>query len=310
MKKKFLFQRLAMLLPELEAYYHQKRKEDYDCHSLTHDLTWRKRIHGLVLLLLKLNSIFIGHRITVLHGRHTQKNVPTIYACTHVGRYDIETTVQLIGRQCRFFMGDPGAVYQNFDGLILWLNGTIFTDTAFDEDRHIGKENCISVLEHGSNILIYPEGAWNITENLPVMKLFDGTSEMAIRTGARIVPIAIEKYDRHYFANVGKEIDPSGYSLSDKKALTSCLRDKLCGLKWDIWEAQGITSRTALPPDAAQQYLADIMAESENGYTLEEIERTRYHDKTGTSPQEVFAHLDKLIPRRENAFLFRKQKII
>lgn len=149
-------------------------------------------------------------------------------------------------------MGDPGSVYKNFDGVVLWLNGAIFVDTAYKEDRHIGKENCVKLLEHGGSLLIFPEGAWNISENLIVMSLFSGTAEMAIRTGAEIVPIAIEQYGKHYYANIGKNLSSAGYALNEKQELTEHLRDALCTLKWDIWTRHPIISRASLPLDAAE----------------------------------------------------------
>ena len=39
--------------------------------------------------------------------------------------------------------------------------------------------------------------------------------------------------------------------------------------------------------------------------TLESIEATRFHDKAEMEQREAFSHLDKLIPSRENAFLWR-----
>lgn len=56
----------------------------------------------------------------------------------------------------------------------------------------------------GGDLLIYPEGAWNITENQVVMPLYTGTAEMAIRTGAEIIPIAIEQGGKRYYANIGE----------------------------------------------------------------------------------------------------------
>ena len=304
MKHKNFLLRLMMPLPELEAYYRAQRAEQFQNGEPVRGIEWRKRTHGLIIALLKLNRIFSGQKLTVMADRRSRTGRPLIYACTHVGRYDIEMAIQLIGDPLWFFMGDPGAVYKNLDGLILWLNGTIFTDTAFKEDRHIGKETCVKTLEQGGSLLIYPEGAWNITENQVVMPLFSGTAEMAIRTGVEIVPIAIEQYGKHYYANVGENISPAGYDLTQKQRLTDDLRDALCTLKWEIWEQFPITSRASLPKDAADQYLAGIMSQTENGYTVEEIIRTRFHRKE-TSPEEAFAHLEKLIPCRENAFLFR-----
>lgn len=49
-----------------------------------------------------------------------------------------------------------------------------------------------------------PEGACNITPNLPVMKLYDGTASMALETGADIIPIRIEQYDNDFFVCIGE----------------------------------------------------------------------------------------------------------
>lgn len=304
--KKNIIQRLAMPQNELEAYYRVQRVERYKNNEPIRGVKWRKRTHGLVLALLRLGQIFSGQKLTIIGDRRGQTDRPVIYACTHVGRYDIEMAFQSIWAPFWLFMGDPGMVYKSFDGLILWFNGVIFADTAYAEDRHIGKETCVKTLEQGGSLLIYPEGAWNITENQVVMPLYPGAAEIAIRTGAEIVPIAIEQYGKHYYANIGAVISPSGYALSQRWELTNRLRDALCTLKWEIWERFPVTSRASLPEDAAQEYLDGIMSQSENGYTVEEIVRTRFHSKE-TPPQEAFAHLKCLTPCRENAFLLRRR---
>lgn len=86
----------------------------------------------------------------------------------------------------------------------MWLNGVLYLDTAYKEDRMIAKEMGIRLLNQGGSLGIFPEGAWNVTENEVVMKLYSGTAEMAIRTGADIVPIAIEQRGRTFCVNIGK----------------------------------------------------------------------------------------------------------
>ena len=49
-----------------------------------------------------------------------------------------------------------------------------------------------------------------------------------------------------------------------------------------------------------------IMEQSENGYTEEEIERTRFHDRNEEAHKEAEGCLDRLIPKRENAFLLQE----
>ena len=143
--------------------------------------------------------------------------------------------------------------------------------------------------------------------NLPVMKLFTGTAEMAIRAGAEIVPVAIEQYGREFIVNIGANINCSGYRLSQKQALTDLLRDAMCTLKWEIIGEYAADSRANLSPDYWNDFLLGIEAQMNDSYTLEDIEITRYHDKRVAEPSEAFEHLQHLVPCKENAFLFRDQ---
>ena len=261
-----------------------------------------------MVLCLAIDRIFAGRKITVIGNQSISCNGPIIYACTHVGRYDIETALEkLVPKQSYFLMGDPGKVYKSIEGILLYMNGTVFVDTADKEDRYIGKETCVQLLKQGANILIYPEGAWNVSENQVVMPLFTGTAEMAIRTEAQIIPIAIEQYDKHYYANIGKNIRCENMQLSQMHELTEQLRDVLCTLKWEIWERFPSISRADLPDNATEQFLEEIMSQTDNGYTLEEIHRTRFHSKAEVEQQSAFSYWDKLIPNARNAFLFRKK---
>ena len=126
--------------------------------------------------------------------------------------------------------------------------------------------------------MIWPEGAWNITENEVVMKLYTGAVEMAIRSGADIVPIAIEQYGKSFYVNIGKNISlDKSTDLNEKRKLSDDLRDILCTLKWEIWEQFPIIPRSSLPENMRQIFVETIMSETANDYTIEEIERDRFH---------------------------------
>ena len=43
-------------------------------------------------------------------------------------------------------------------------------------------------------------------------------------------------------------------------------------------------------------------------YTVEKIIKRRFKDKSITTPEEMFAFMEQLVPKRENAFLFCKFK--
>ena len=96
--------------------------------------------------------------------------------------------------------------------------------------------------------------------------------------------------------------------LEDKVEETEKVRSILAGLRYDIWEhiekIEGPTKRSERPANAKEKYLDSIMKDSDNGYTLEVIEKTRYRDKEITTPEEAFNHLGLIKVNKENAFLF------
>lgn len=302
MKKKNIFQRMAMPLPELEDYYRERRRVRFENHEPFRGVKLRKVLHPVLVGGMKLLHLLGRQKITILADQRIPTDRPIVYAATHIGWDDIEMILSAIGDHAYLFWGDPKESYKTMDGFLLDLNGIIVCETGDKLDRYIGKETCVKWLARGGNLLIFPEGAWNVTECLPVMPLFGGTAEMAIRTASDIVPVAIERFGNDYTINIGKNIPASGLELEQKQQLTDRLRDAMATLKWEIWASQPQAKRNDIPPDHRQQELKTL---TQGSYTLEVIEATRFHTKAENEQKAAFAHLDKLIPRRENAFLFR-----
>lgn len=271
---------IRMLLPQkqIEQYYQKRRQHEYENGLRLKGINIRKMLHKIVLLLLRIECLLSGVKVKVIGDARVQTDRPVIYACTHIGRYDVESNFFALKDHFYIFYGDPGLVYRSFDGLLLYLNGVIYADTDSKSDRLIGKETCIKLLKQDGNLLIYPEGAWNITENQVVMKLFTGAVEMAVRGQADIVPIAMEQYGNTYHVNIGRNIDYTRIPLEKKREKTDELRDILCTLRWEIWEQAGVSKRADLPDNYSNIFLENIMSQSPSDYTVEDITRTRYQD--------------------------------
>lgn len=295
---------MKMPLPELEAYYRTCRAKAYDNNEPIKGITWRRRLHFLLIVGLRISRLISGEKLCVMQDQHTDTDKPLIYACTHIGWSDVEMAFAAIKAHAYMLWGDPGEMYRRIEGFLFHFNGVICCDSGYKKDRFIGKETCIRLLQQGGSLLIYPEGAWNIIENQVVMPLFPGTAEMAIRSGAEIVPIAIEQYDKSYYVNIGKNLNFADYGISQKQQATDELRDALCTLKWEIWERYGRTLRADIPDGYSKTFLERYEEQEDEAYTLEDVRNTCYHPKTA-SPEEVFAFMENLSPRRENAFLFR-----
>lgn len=201
--------------------------------------------------------------------------------------------------------GDAREIYRTLDGMMLYLNGVILFDTEDKQDRRVAKERALSLLKSGGSLLIYPEGAWNITENEIVMPLYAGTAEMAIRIGAEIVPMAIERYGERYMVAIGRNMSVDGLNVENKYQLTNQLRDALADLKWMIWENEDIYEREDFPENYSEWFLNDVMHCEAATYTLDDVLATRFRTKEMIELEEVRRHLDKVVSRKENAFLWR-----
>ena len=303
-----IFKGLTLSQDELDEYYIQKRKRYYEKHgAVPKFIKLHNFIHWLlvpcIMLLRKINGI----KLTIICDERTKSKDPVIYACTHIGGVDIESAFEAIKSPCWLFLGDPREVYKNIDGFMLGLNGVICLDSKDKDDRRIAKETAIGLLQNGGSLMIFPEGAWNISVNQPVMGLFSGTADIAIQSETQIVPVALECYGKHMYVAIGKNIDVLD-AWQDKNELTSYLRDALATLKWRIFESVGVWNRKDIPENYRQTFINSIINDNkETSYTEQDVIDTMYIDRTVTTYVEAFAHLDTIRPTLKNAFLFNKR---
>lgn len=303
-KKKSIFKRLFMSLPELETYHAEWRKERFQQGVKLKNIRFREKIYPVFILFLKLDRLFRKQTITVIGARKKYKE-QVIYACTHIGGNDLENVYEAIRRGCWWFVGDPCVLYKDISGLLLHLNGCIMLELTDRDDRRIANKRALEVLKGGGSLLIFPEGARNGTENLPVTGLFPGAARMAMETGVKIVPIGIEQYDNRYVINFGNLLLPENFE--NHADLTQSLRDELATLKFEIWQNEGLKSRSDLPNNYSEQFADEFEKRILPWDTRETVERSRFHSKEEQEQKEAFAHMDNLVPNSKNAFLFRKR---
>lgn len=287
--RKSLIQLKKLNLEELKQYYVELREYEYNNNIPLNGIKLRKKIHTILLNLIKIDRILAKEKLEIISDKREKTDRPIIYACTHIGGNDIQRTFEAIKEHAYLFLGDPEEIYRDPAGLLLYLNGVICLETSIKDDRRIAKERSVELLKKGGNLLIYPEGAWNITENLPVMKLYTGTVKMALETGADIVPIAIEQYDEKFYVNIGKNIKINLNEQQDIKDLNQHLRDDLATLKWEIWERNGYEKRQNISNEFKDEFKNNIVNKCGFGYTIEDVYATMYKDPNEPTLDEVFA---------------------
>lgn len=335
---------------DLPEYYRLKRKYNYDNKKLVNGTWWRDMLHPILIKLISLNRRFIDkQQLTIINDARTNKNEksfiqrvfpfiknsknkPVIYAITHIDKFDYQVVSEAIKEHQYPFAGDPETMYRTLDGTFLELNGIIYCDTESKEDRHIAKETAIEMLKQGHNLLIYPEGVWNLTSNLLMLPLFPGIIEMAKETGCDIVPVAIERYDKEYKVNIGSEFDVNNYL---KNGLTEDeirikLRDEMATLKWDIMQTipklstaedcyyNTVRSELGKYDEELEKFQTERLKEWSNPktgepyYNKDIVKQRTYKEKdayTGlrvSLPEDAFSYMKKIKLNNNNLFMFKK----
>lgn len=220
-----------MSVPELSEYYRGERQKKYDLRVPLKGMKFRKILHPIFVCVVALDRVIKKQTFTILSDKRIKADRPAVYACTHIGYDDIEIVCEAIKSHTYIFLGDPKSLYKDPAGLLLYLNGAVFVELNSKRDRKIATGTAKDILENNANLLIFPEGAWNITESTPVMKLFSGAAAMAIETGTDIIPVAIEQYGKHFIVNIGENMDCTAFQPEQIKQVTNELRNRLCALK-------------------------------------------------------------------------------
>lgn len=296
MNKKSLLELRKLSIEELAKYYKEQRKEAIEegIPLSEKSIRIRNKIHQLLLKIVIIDRLLNHETVTILKDERVKNNHPKVFACTHIGGNDIQRTFEAIKDPAYLFLGDPQELYRNLEGLLLYLNGVICLETRDKIDRGIAKKRSIELLEKGGNLLIYPEGAWNISPNLPVMKLYKGAVNIAVKTKADLIPIAIEQVENHFYVSIGKNIITSDMENIDTNLLNQTLRDAMATEKWHIWERIGVYSRDIVKNQTVDNYQQSIVKKCNYNFTLEDVLETMYKDPNEISLDEVFAPIKKL----------------
>lgn len=287
----------------LETYFRLREKDENSFWGKL-SLKARQRLHPLALAVYTVKNRMSGMSFEFLsRGSYPLKH-PIIFAVTHVGKWDIEVVSQAIRKHAYLLSGDFESMQGTINAWFLNVNGVIYLNEKVKSDRRAAVQKMITHLRQGGNLLYFPEGAWNLSPNLPVLPCFWGIVEAAQNSGAMIVPVAAEQYGNHFFINMGQAMDMGEY-IENKAAGIQALRDHLAALKWEIWEKQGVHSRSEISETEWDEYVKLHLEEWT--FSQKHIDTLVFRPKGVTERSEAYDHLNFLYPKAENAFLLNKR---
>lgn len=291
----------------LKLYYELRRKDENKWWSkLT--LEQRKSIHWLILQIYKIKNHLGGFSYEIINNKKTKTDRPIIFAITHVGKFDIEVISEAIKEHYYLLSGDFEHIQGIIDAPFLGLNGVFYFNEKDKNDRKAVSQKMIDHLKDNGNLMYFIEGTWNLSPNLPMLPCYWGIVDIAKKGNAIIVPVAAEQYGKKFVINIGENFDMNlfGDSLENKSLAIDTLRDTLATLKWEIWESVSRLNRKDVTGDEWDKYVSDRYSEW-TYFNDEYIANLIYKPKGVVTNEEAYAHIKKLVPKKENSFLFNKR---
>lgn len=322
-KYKNCVSRMLMEQSKLEQYYRDLRKYEYYNDVPLKNREYFDKRYEIIKRILALELAAYGYNAKIYKDLREKSDASKIYAMTHIGRFDIESSVITKGEQACFLWGDPKSLYKSPEKLLMNLLDPIYVDLAkeYREDCHIGQKNMVRHLEHGVNVQIYPEGAYNICMNKVVMRLFNGAVKTAIEANQKrpteIIPSAIIQFGKTFYVYYGKNIKADDLEKMGIEEGTKFLRDAMATLKWElVSELSGPKTYVGDPSDEVfytkkrsdvkysdyQDFIKEIMAGNTDEYGLDQIEKDRYKDELERILEEVDDYIEEC--KKENPFMF------
>jgi 1-acyl-sn-glycerol-3-phosphate acyltransferase len=253
-------------------------------------------------LLLKLGSAKNVFKIIVDNSYMPLSGKPIIFAANHSNCFDFPITSTATKRHLYPLAGKQRMPF--LDRFFLALNGIIYADRLDHEDTSAVKEAIILLLNKGHSICWYPEGTWNLTDNLLVLPLKWGIISVARQADAQIIPM-VQYYDRTDMTCTVRFGNPmAGKDLDDNATAIQELRDSMATLYWDLMSRKPVLKRKRADLKKLKDNI--LMAIDEYPSLEPEYEKKcvygirEYEDVVPSS----------IVPKRETAFLFSKKAVV
>ncbi len=212
-----------------------------------------KILHPLLLNILKSMAV---HEIHYLNQRpEIDKNA--IYVANHGSKYDTIYAGLAIQKHVWILAGKQRM--ELADRLFVKLNGSIWIDRKSKKSKEIGTRRMLHKLMQGDNLLMYPEGTWNLAPSLPMLPMSWGVIELARKSGVPIIPLTIEYVDKDCFMNWGIPFYVN--SSEDKLQKITELRDVMASLRWEVWEKLPLLHRKCMSGKEWQEEIEHRLAE-------------------------------------------------
>ena len=235
----------------------------------------RRMLHSVIL---KLLPYFMSKEQEIEFADDVRvPDEPVIWIANHGFKDDIAATLVAAKRHTYILFGSLPAFYNTIDGVAAYLNGVVLVNRKVRQSSHKSVDRAIEVLKNGTDLLIFPEGAWNKTPDKLILELWPGVFRIANSVGCKIVPVThyLRDPDITYKENiihtrVSKPVSLSG--LTEREGI-DLLRNILADNYYKLMETYGRSTRKELLGNC------DNSDDAWDSYLQKHIGAIKYYDK-------------------------------
>lgn len=289
-------------------------------------------------LLRKAYINHIHHKIIIDHRAPLAKSKKgRIFAVNHRQKDDIIIAMNVADVSAYTVFGGTHIALNTGNGLGLWAYGMIMIDRDLKHSRKSAYEKMKYVINHGGNIIIYPEGYWNLTDDGEcdryhgadrhnsdswlVQDLNLGAFKLAQETGCEIVPVILH-YDEvgkkvcYGYRGTPIKVTPNADIIESKNHFLSVMQTTYYNLieKYSSYNRKELESAGKTVHQQHELVKNEILKEVEiktTGYKMDMADEKRIgkarNKKHVVTAAEAFAHMKHIVPSVKNAFLFRNR---
>ncbi len=256
------------------------------------NLRGKQQMHSIMRVVFRLTRVFAGISVVKINAAIPliPSNRHVIYTISHVGKDDQAVFNELKTKHYTVLSGDYESLYNNIEGWFTKVNGVLFFDMNSKTERKAIVDRVAERLVY-DDILCSMEGAWNISPNCLVYGIFPGMIKAALKSGAVIVPVGIERFnDKLYSLNVSdryldpsKEIDRFPNEKDFIEWSKDYIRQELASLKFNAYFHEKIVNKISCKRSEIGEFdsyrklfVNDILKNWT--FTEEDINRKRYRN--------------------------------
>lgn len=217
-----------------ERIAYQKKAIEY-YGNLKEQLKYYK-IKGIVHPLLLFAANFFPTKLIKLNELQFPKDGgPVIFSANHSNSNDFPNLMKIIKTHF-FILSDFTMLNDPIVNTLNKLNGCIYVDRKSKKSGQNAFKQSVEGINKGYNMVIFPEGTWNLLQSQPILPRKWGDIKIAQETGRPIIPIVMEYNGKNCFAKTGNPI-----YINKNDNIQKCdemLYDSMATLKYDIWESE------------------------------------------------------------------------